>query len=463
MAKIRRPAITLVLAYLKFWAKLALIIHRPTIVGIAGSTGKSSVKQILFALMSGQTRVRAGYGNSETGLPLAILNLTSHGGTADWVKNLLLCPLKILNLRSVDYLILEMATDDPKPPKNMEYLLDIAQPDVAIHLNAQPVHTQQFAHALTDEQKQLPAERQVEYITQAIGFEDAKIITRSASRINIFNGNDSILTSMYLPIMAKNPHRSFMSFGDQETNDLRYQDYAVSAEGTSFAYKQGEQAIEAKLDGYVLPRHYQDAFAAAILATQALKLDLNQGLSQLAGQLHLPPSRSTILMGVNHSAIIDSTYNASTQSALDMLALAKLIKEQTGRPLVLLLGDMRELGDQAASEHAKVLQAIPGLADYFYAVGPLTKQFYIDALNSAPIKPQEMHWFETALQAGQYLKEHLPQNSLLLAKGSQNTIFLEEAIKMLLADPTEASKLCRQDPQWLNIKAAYFKDADQST
>jgi len=54
------------------------------------------------------------------------------------------------------------------------------------------------------------------------------------------------------------------------------------------------------------------------------------------------------------------------------------------------------------------------------------------------------------------LKDNIPQNSLVLVKGSQNTIFLEEAIKYLLKDKEDEKKLCRQDDYWLKIKKLNF-------
>jgi len=45
---------------------------------------------------------------------------------------------------------------------------------------------------------------------------------------------------------------------------------------------------------------------------------------------------------------------------------------------------------------------------------------------------------------------------VVLAKGSQNGVFAEEALKPLLADPTDAEKLVRQSPHWLNAKERQF-------
>jgi UDP-N-acetylmuramoyl-tripeptide--D-alanyl-D-alanine ligase len=456
MLRIRNLAVSLVLSYLRFWAHLALAIHRPTIIGIAGSVGKSSTKQILQAMIANQAPVASTYGNSETGVPLGVLGISAGHGALSWLLALLKCPFKILHTRGLKYLIVEMATDEPQPPKNMDHLLTIIQPDLAIHLNAQPVHTQQFAAVLTEEQQQLPANQQQPYIVRAIGFEDAKIITKTQANPAIINADDPVLMDIYLPLMAQQANRTLATFGQDGHNTLAYQNYSISADGTTFSYLLNKQLVTVELKGYILPQHFQQLIGAALLTISLLDLDPTASLTSLNQHLHLPPGRSSVLPGLNGAAIIDSTYNASTSAVLDMMKLLATLKQQTDRPAVVLLGDMRELGDQAGTEHAKVREAVKGVADHIYAVGPLTKQYIIDPLNQSDPKPEHIHWFTNALEAGNYLKDNLPANALVLAKGSQNTIYLEEAVKVLLANPQDAARLCRQDKMWQKIKSRYF-------
>src|SRR6185295_19016849 len=96
---LHRLATNLILWYLKWLAKLALAIHRPTIIGIAGSVGKSSTKQALFAMLKEYRPTDYTIGNSETGVPLGILGLDSEDySVLNWVKVLLKCPLHIFHL-----------------------------------------------------------------------------------------------------------------------------------------------------------------------------------------------------------------------------------------------------------------------------------------------------------------------------------------------------------------------------
>ncbi len=457
MSSPKRLAANLILTYLRFWAHTALAIHRPYLIGIAGSTGKTSTKHILYAMLKDQSRVGYTYGNSETGVPLGLLGINiGNSGPLNWLLTLLQAPFKIFHLRKFDHFIVEMGTDEPFPPKNMDYLLTILQPDLAIHLNAQPVHTQQFAAILTNEQRQLPADQQQHHIVHAIGFEDAKIITKTQADPAIVNGDDPVLTDIYLPFMAEQADRDVQIFGQNDHDNINYTDCTISADGTSFGFQANDQSITVELPGYVLPQHYQQSIAAALLTTLHLKLDISKTLSSLKTHLELPHGRSSVFPGIKNTALIDSTYNASTASILDMLELLSVLKQQTNRPVVIVLGDMRELGDQAPTEHTKVMQAVAPVADQLFLVGPLTKQYIMDPLTAAETKPAVMHWFETSVQAGQFLKDNLPDNALVLFKGSQNTIFLEEAIKQLLTNPADATKLCRQESHWLKRKQAFF-------
>ncbi|MEO6691160.1 MAG: hypothetical protein ABIO44_02360, partial [Saprospiraceae bacterium] len=138
-----------VLFYLRFWAKTALSLHRPYVIGIAGSVGKSSTRNALEAVLKDHFRTKVVSGNSETGVPLGILGLELDSFTKNnWIQVLLQAPLKIFNLSKVQTLIIEMGIDDPYPPKNMTYLLTIVKPNLSIDLNATATHTMQFEKLL---------------------------------------------------------------------------------------------------------------------------------------------------------------------------------------------------------------------------------------------------------------------------------------------------------------------------
>ena len=178
----RKIFISVVLSYFRFFAKLALFIHKPKVVGITGSVGKSSARNAVSSVLKDYFTIKViEKGNSETGIPLGILGLTVNDySIADWLRLMFQAPLGLSYLRGTKYLVVEMGVDDPYPPKNMGYLLTIVKPQIAIFLNAFPVHTLQFEAALTAAEKEMTkgdAVGRIKLIVHKIAKEKGRIIT----------------------------------------------------------------------------------------------------------------------------------------------------------------------------------------------------------------------------------------------------------------------------------------------
>ena len=122
------------LSYLRFFAKKALAKHQPTVIGVAGSVGKSSTRNAIEAILKDHFPTKS-VGNSETGIPLGILGMKPENYTKlDWAKMLLKSPFNLNFLQGTKYLIAEMGIDEPDPPKNMGYLLTIPNLTLLSHL-----------------------------------------------------------------------------------------------------------------------------------------------------------------------------------------------------------------------------------------------------------------------------------------------------------------------------------------
>ncbi|MEK7127812.1 MAG: cyanophycin synthetase [Patescibacteria group bacterium] len=177
-------------------------------------------------------------------------------------------------------------------------------------------------------------------------------------------------------------------------------------------------------------------FWAAKQVAQIFNIPPSVSEKILKTNFHLPPGRMTIIPGINESIILDSSYNASKSSML--WALESLASYKNKRKIA-LLGDMRELGEYAKQEHEEVAKKALKTADETFTVGPLTKKYF----------PVEVRNFENSYEAGLYLKDFIKKDDVILIKGSQNTIFLETAVEMLMAHPEDADKLlCRRGDFW---------------
>lgn len=463
MRNIRNCAIWSVLLYLRFFAKLALILNRPYVIGVAGSVGKSSTRNALFAMLKDTAPTLVITGNSETGVPLGILGLKIQSyALKEWLHVLVKAPSQIGNLNKVQYLIVEMGIDDPFPPKNMSYLLSIVKPDMAISLNISATHTLQFEKLL----KGKKVKDSTDFLLQKIAEEDTKIITKSHCKIGIYNSDSPHIADCIEKFKKEKKTTQLISFGKEKGNNVIYNGYEVTTKKCKFSFlvetSKGLKEIDIQFSKFLLPEASQESLAAVIGAGIALELSLTAIKNTIESNYMPPKSRASVFEGLNESMIIDSSYNSSKQSVLTFLGLLERLKEKTKRPIAFIMGDMRELGEAAAKEHEEVAHKIIPVVDYLYCLGPLTAQYVApivkEAVNNKRRKTTPLHVdvFKSPIQLGLHVKEEIPKGAIILIKGSQNEIFLEEAVKFLLANPLDAKELCRQDEYWLARKAAYF-------
>jgi len=191
------------------------------------------------------------------------------------------------------------------------------------------------------------------------------------------------------------------------------------------------------------------ALAAAAVADLlgVKRVDIAKGLAKLE-----PFSgRMQVLPGIKDSTLLDDTYNASplaVKAALDALYSAR-----TGQRIA-ILGGMNELGDYAKEAHEVVgAYCDPKKLDVVVTIGKDAKQWLAPAARE---RGCTVHSFDSPYDAGAYVSGKLQKNAVVLAKGSQNGVFAEEALKPLLADPTDAAKLVRQSPRWMTKKQQQF-------
>ncbi len=92
-----------------------------------------------------------------------------------------------------------------------------------------------------------------------------------------------------------------------------------------------------------------------------------------------------------------------------------------------------------------------------YLVGTSMRSFFVDELEKIGYNQERVHMFETSKELGEQLLADIPlrqKTSVVLFKWSQNTIFMEEAIKPLLKNKDDVKKLCRQSSRRLKRKFA---------
>jgi UDP-N-acetylmuramoyl-tripeptide--D-alanyl-D-alanine ligase len=391
--------------------------------------------------------------NSESGIPADILDL--HFGESvypplDWLRICILAPIKAIGNNSFDCYLVEMGIDEPTPPKNMKYLLTILRPDIGIILNALPVHAQQFGSVT------------------AIAKEKGKLITGNQNlKYAILNADQPEIASLKPTSGA-----SIITFGEKKNSDIAVESITSSLKGTLIslfinhppAIAFGDSRWRAgksyfiNLRGLALPEFYGHTIAAALAVAFALNINLQKASDAISENFKPLPGRGRIFEGIKNTTIIDSSYNASGETMLGSLEMLQHIGKNKIK--IAVLGDMRELGLQAESEHKKVAETAIKSADKIVLVGPLMKQFALPVIKKSKLP---VEWFATAGESAKFLLQgshpstsnFLTGGEIILVKGSQNTIFLEIVVEALLKNKPDVENLCRRGPFWDKTRRPY--------
>ncbi len=413
-------------------AKAILKKYKPRVIAVTGSVGKTSTKEAIFSVVSEKFKTRTNIKNynNEFGLPLTIIGAQSpKQSVLGWV-GVFWQAYRMLNNR-FDYpqvLVLELGIDKPG---DMDYLMEIVQPDIAFLTTIGISHLQFFSNE------------------QQILNEKKKIFKYfDATKTAILNIDDAKVASI-LPELSAN----LLTYGFAGTANLRIENYQMDFAHNGGSAKQlgtkAEISVQGKDLKIFLPDVLGQAHVYAATAAMAAGLGMNMKVEDILKGLKnykAQPGRMRLIKGVHNSTIIDDTYNAapfSTNAALKELGAFPAPKK------IAVLGDMLELGSMSDISHKDIAAEVQKYAiDYFVAVGPQMK-IAAEELKRSHFNAQHIFWFEKSTEAQQKVHELVTANCVVLVKGSQGTR-MEKVLKQIMAEPRQADNLlCRQDPDWL--------------
>jgi UDP-N-acetylmuramoyl-tripeptide--D-alanyl-D-alanine ligase len=461
------------LHYIRILAKLQLVKlnlfrkilgkDKIKIVGITGSAGKTSTMLSIASALKRTYRVKySRKANSESGIPLNILGLQMKNfRLQDWFRAAFLGVVKLItNWQNYDIYVVEMGVDEPKPPKNMEYLLKIIRPEIGVFTCVTPVHAMQFEKNITSK---VSGEFTLEVILDAIADEKAKLISALPKEgTAVLNFDDHLIKERKKLTLAE-----VIGVGKDDDSKIKLINYQVNLRKTQFKYQiTGENNYRTAviLDNFVVPPAYGINLGLSLGVAQALGVELEDAVEGIEEDFVLPPGRSSLIKGIKDTYIIDSSYNASPAAMETMLDLLDKLGKKTGRKKVAVLGDMRELGTRSKEEHEKLAEKAIETVDKIVTVGPEMKKYFLPKASSCVLDPLrreasgelKLTAYNTAGEAAEYLENNLEGGELVLVKGSQNTIFLEIVVKALMADPSQAEEiLCRRGEYWKHLRKPY--------
>ncbi|MFH1546883.1 MAG: UDP-N-acetylmuramoyl-tripeptide--D-alanyl-D-alanine ligase [bacterium] len=451
MSKLKQIFGSAVLIYLRILSKVQLSKIKPIIIGLTGSTGKTSLRDASKLVLEVKYKVKVSEkANSESGIPLDILGLHMNNYSIfDWIRVCLLAPVMLLiNWERYDIYLVEMGVDSPRSPKNMSYLLKIVTPRVGVLLNVSAVHSEQYDYLVPNS---VSGDERYEKILDLIAQEKGKLLkSLNLEGYAIGNIDDKRVQKV---LSESQSHR--ISFGKQGDSDVRIT--SVNQHKDTFCTK---LSIDGKnysicLENTYLPEAYAYTFAGAMAVGYVLKVDLDKASNALS-KYKIPAGRMSVFKGIKDSIIIDSSYNSSKMSVFEAFDLTEQLSNKDKSKVILALGDMREMGEETKHEHEEIAERAVKIADRMVLVGPYMKYYFLPKAISLGFIKDNIFTFEKSSEAAEFIKDILiKKGDVVLAKGSQNTIFMENVVEKLLANPRDVEKLCRREKYWDKMREEY--------
>ena len=354
------------------------------VVAITGSNGKTTVKEMLAAIL----RV-------ETGSDAAVLKTEGN------LNNDIGLPLMLLRLRGThQFAVLEMGMNHTG---EIDYLTRLARPDVALVNNAMTAHVGFLGS--------------IENIARAKG-EIFNGLTDAG--IAVFNADDPNAGLW----REANARRCVVDFGTRQPASVRGH-YQPRDFGSTLAVTLPHACLEIALQ--VPGEHNAMNALAAAAAAFALDVSLRSidvglsGFTGVKGRLQRKPA-------LHGSTFLDDTYNANPDSVKAALAV---LAQQPGRK-VLVLGDMGELGADAVAMHAQIGQAARAAGvDRLLALGDLSTE------TVAAFGAGAMH-FERIQELLAELENELAPGTTVLVKGSR-FMQMERVVQSFMEDPAASA------------------------
>jgi UDP-N-acetylmuramoyl-tripeptide--D-alanyl-D-alanine ligase len=351
-------------AVAKFWRKQV----DTKVIGITGSVGKSTTKEVIAEVLSRRYKTLKSPGNlnNEIGLPLTLLKLTPAHERA----------------------VLEMGF---YVPGEIEFLCDLAIPQVGVVTNVGTVHAER-AGTIDD-----IARGKSELVKSLPGAPDG---------LAILNFDDPLVRKMESVTEA-----AIFSYGLSPDCDL-WADNVVGLglDGIRFRLHFRNEVIHLRVP--MIGRH------SVHTALRAAAVGLNDGLSWQgivdglqSGKTQL---RLVAVRSESGAIILDDTYNASPESTL---AALNLLEDLDGNKIA-VLGDMLELGQYERQGHEMVGARVAEVADELVTIGERAK-WIAGSAAQAGLKTDNITEFESAEESVDYLRDHLKPRDVVLVKGSR--------------------------------------------
>jgi UDP-N-acetylmuramoyl-tripeptide--D-alanyl-D-alanine ligase len=278
------------------------------IVGITGSSGKTSTKDLIAAVLRplGAVVAPPGSFNNELGHPWTVLRAT----------------------RETGYLVLEMSA---RHPGNIAALAAIAPPSIAVVLNVGTAHLGEFGS------REVIAQTKAELV-QAV----------PASGVVVLNADDPVVAAMAAQTAAR-----VVTVGRSQTADVRAEDIELDELARPrFILRAGAAAVPVALAVHG-EHQVGNALSAAAVALECGATP-QQVADALAGAAPASRHRMEVDTRADGVTVINDAYNANPDSMRAGLQALAAMARSAGKSSWAVLGEMGELGEESITEHDRI-------------------------------------------------------------------------------------------------------------
>ena len=349
------------------------------VVGITGSVGKTSTKDIIANVLSKKYKVLKTEGNNNNHIGL---------------------PLTILRIQDEEIAVIEMGMNHLG---EISYLTKIAKPDIAVITNIGTSHIGN----LGSRENILKAKLEI-----LEGMDKKKIV---------INNDNDLLNKWYLE--NKN-NIEIHTFGIKNESEFNVKNIKLKENSSEFICENKNEKINIEVP--VGGEHFILNALCGLTVGKLLNLN-NEEIKNGIKDFKLTAKRMEINHLKNNITIINDSYNASYES---MKASISNLKNMNGERKIAVLGDMFELGDFSEKLHKEVgTEIYKNKIDKLYLIGNYSK-FIGEEAEKEGYKKENIFYFENKDELFNNLKNNLKSGDVILIKASNGMKLFEIAEKL---------------------------------
>ena len=421
IAKLKKRFYFVAAKYFRHFANRVLRRWHPRVIAVTGSAGKTTMLNMIEYEMGDKAHYSHD-ANSAFGVSFDLLGLKGvRGSKLRWLWLLIAAPCKSLVQNfPQEFYVVEI---DGERPHEAEFLAEWLHPEVTIWVSIGLSHAVQF--------EKVVAEGKFKDLSEAITAEFANLPANTSKRVYI-DADSKLMRQATEDIKAK----------VIPIKKTEMKKYVVYPDSTDFTY--GDTTFH-----FERPEPKDIAFNLFVLQDlmKYLKLKFNPNFADMRAA----PGRSSHFKGYKGIDIVDSSYNAHMISMASTLDMAKRMHSDHKW---LVIGDIVDQGSLTDEEHRRLAKLIAAVKpEKVVLVGKRTKKFTAPELKKLGVSAVATLDPRKALE---YIKKNVTGRETLIFKGSQ---YLEWVIEKLLADPSDANKLCRREKAAVQRRKSWGLDS----